>query len=136
MPPHGARQVRLVLGPGTLTALLLGRYRVPVREERAFLFLDDMAPHWRLHAPRHGFPHAANSYQVINLGWWSAVDMPAHFAHPVTAGGYCTALTQDGPPVIFAGPTLSAFAEACLSRSPDYRLHGHINDGRIAVYTR
>ncbi|MBB94231.1 MAG: hypothetical protein CML68_06485 [Rhodobacteraceae bacterium] len=105
-------------------------------DRRAFLFLDDMAPHWRLHAPRHGFPHAANSYQVINLGWWSAVDMPAHFAHPVTAGGYCTALTQDGPPVIFAGPTLSAFAEACLSRSPDYRLHGHINDGRIAVYTR
>ena len=37
---NGARQVRLVLGPGTLTALLLGRYRVPVREERAFLFLD------------------------------------------------------------------------------------------------
>ncbi len=37
---NGARQVRLVLGPGTLSALLVGRYRVPVREERAFLFLD------------------------------------------------------------------------------------------------
>ncbi|MDT7858364.1 adenylate/guanylate cyclase domain-containing protein [Rubrivirga sp. S365] len=37
---NGARQVRLVLGPGTLAALLFGRYRVPVREERAFLFLD------------------------------------------------------------------------------------------------
>ncbi len=37
---NGARQVRLVLGPGTLSALVLGRYRVPVREERAFLFLD------------------------------------------------------------------------------------------------
>ncbi len=37
---NGARQVRLVLGPGTLSALVLDRYRVPVREERAFLFLD------------------------------------------------------------------------------------------------
>ena len=37
---NGARQVRLVLGPGTLSALFLGRYRVPVHEERAFLFLD------------------------------------------------------------------------------------------------
>jgi len=37
---NGARQVRLVLGPGTLSALVFGRYRVPVREERAFLFLD------------------------------------------------------------------------------------------------
>ncbi|MDT7858387.1 adenylate/guanylate cyclase domain-containing protein [Rubrivirga sp. S365] len=37
---NGARQVRLVLGPGTLAALLFGRYRVPVREVRAFLFLD------------------------------------------------------------------------------------------------
>lgn len=34
------RQVRLMLGPSTLGALLVGRYRVPVREERAFLFLD------------------------------------------------------------------------------------------------
>ena len=37
---NGARQVRLVLGQGTLSALVFGRYRVPVREERAFLFLD------------------------------------------------------------------------------------------------
>ena len=34
------RQIRLMLGPGTLLALLVGRYRVPVEEERAFLFLD------------------------------------------------------------------------------------------------
>lgn len=34
------RQIRLMLGPGTLGALLVGRYRLPVREERAFLFLD------------------------------------------------------------------------------------------------
>ncbi|MDT0631941.1 adenylate/guanylate cyclase domain-containing protein [Rubrivirga litoralis] len=34
------RQVRLVLGPGTLWALLVGRYRLPVAEERAFMFLD------------------------------------------------------------------------------------------------
>ena len=34
------RQVRLMLGPGTLTALLLGRYRRPVAEERVFLFVD------------------------------------------------------------------------------------------------
>ena len=33
-------QLRRVLGPQTLTALLIGRYRRPVREERAFLFLD------------------------------------------------------------------------------------------------
>ena len=35
-----ARQVRLMLGPGTLTSLLLGRYARPVAEERVFLFLD------------------------------------------------------------------------------------------------
>lgn len=35
-----ARQVHLVLGPGTFTALMTGRYRTPVREHRAFLFLD------------------------------------------------------------------------------------------------
>ena len=35
-----ARQVRLMLGPGTLAALLVGRYRVPVAEDRAFMFLD------------------------------------------------------------------------------------------------
>lgn len=34
------REIRLVLGPSALAALLTGRYRVPVREERAFLFLD------------------------------------------------------------------------------------------------
>lgn len=34
------RQVRLVLGPGMFGALLTGRYRVPVAEERAFMFLD------------------------------------------------------------------------------------------------
>ena len=34
------REVRMVLGPTTLLALFSGRYRVPVREERAFLFLD------------------------------------------------------------------------------------------------
>ena len=34
------RQVRLMLGPGTFAALLVGRYRVPIREERAFMFLD------------------------------------------------------------------------------------------------
>ena len=33
-------QLRRVLGPETLLALLVGRYRRPVREERAFLFLD------------------------------------------------------------------------------------------------
>lgn len=33
-------QVNRVLGPGTLGALLLGRYLRPVREERVFLFLD------------------------------------------------------------------------------------------------
>jgi adenylate cyclase len=35
-----ARQVRLILGPGTLWNLLLGRYARPVAEERVFLFLD------------------------------------------------------------------------------------------------
>ncbi|MEP0548174.1 MAG: adenylate/guanylate cyclase domain-containing protein [Rhodothermales bacterium] len=35
-----ARQVRLMLGPGTLWSLLLGRYARPVAEERVFLFLD------------------------------------------------------------------------------------------------
>ena len=34
------RQVRLVLGPGTMLALLLGRYRRPVAEERVFMFVD------------------------------------------------------------------------------------------------
>lgn len=34
------RQVRLVVGPGALWALFSGRYRLPVEEERAFLFLD------------------------------------------------------------------------------------------------
>ena len=34
------RQVRLVVGPGALWALFTGRYRLPVEEERAFLFLD------------------------------------------------------------------------------------------------
>ena len=33
-------QLRRVLGPQTLMALLVGRYRRPVREDRAFLFLD------------------------------------------------------------------------------------------------
>ena len=33
-------QLRRVLGPETLLALLVGRYRRPVREERAFAFLD------------------------------------------------------------------------------------------------
>jgi adenylate cyclase len=33
-------QLRRALGPGMLTALLIGRYRRPVTEERAFLFLD------------------------------------------------------------------------------------------------
>ncbi|WP_412060943.1 adenylate/guanylate cyclase domain-containing protein [Rubrivirga sp. IMCC45206] len=33
-------QLRRVLGPETLLALLIGQYRRPVREERAFLFLD------------------------------------------------------------------------------------------------
>lgn len=35
-----AAQLRLVLGPAMLVALLIGRYRRPVLEERAFLFLD------------------------------------------------------------------------------------------------
>lgn len=35
-----AAQLRLVLGPAMLIALLIGRYRKPVVEERAFLFLD------------------------------------------------------------------------------------------------
>ena len=35
-----AFQVNRVLGPGTLTALLLGRYLQPVDEDRIFLFLD------------------------------------------------------------------------------------------------
>jgi len=35
-----AAQLRLVLGPAMLVALLIGRYRKPVVEERAFLFLD------------------------------------------------------------------------------------------------
>lgn len=35
-----AFQVNRVLGPGTLKALLVGRYVRPVREERIFLFLD------------------------------------------------------------------------------------------------
>ncbi|MEM0963552.1 MAG: adenylate/guanylate cyclase domain-containing protein [Bacteroidota bacterium] len=35
-----ALQLRRVLGPETLLALLLGRYRRPVREERTFAFLD------------------------------------------------------------------------------------------------
>lgn len=35
-----AFQVNRVLGPGTLRALLLGRYLRPVHEERVFLFLD------------------------------------------------------------------------------------------------
>jgi len=34
------RQVRLMLGPGTLRALLFGRYARPVPEERVFLFAD------------------------------------------------------------------------------------------------
>ena len=33
-------QVNRMLGPGTLTALLFGRYRRPVSEERIFMFLD------------------------------------------------------------------------------------------------
>jgi adenylate cyclase len=33
-------QLRRVLGPRTLLTLIVGRYRKPVREERAFLFLD------------------------------------------------------------------------------------------------
>ena len=33
-------QLRRVLGPETLLALLVGRYRRPVKEERAFVFLD------------------------------------------------------------------------------------------------
>ncbi len=34
------RQVRLLLGPGTAWALLFGRYRRPVAEERVFMFVD------------------------------------------------------------------------------------------------
>ncbi len=34
------RQIRLMLGPGTMWSLLIGRYARPVREERVFLFVD------------------------------------------------------------------------------------------------
>jgi len=64
-----------------------------------FLNPSNMYFHRMLKAPRHGFPHAANT-KHITKGWWSSINMPEHFNLPKNYTEYCEKLEKDGPKLI------------------------------------
>ncbi|WP_448578197.1 hypothetical protein [Thermaurantiacus sp.] len=104
-------------------------------DRRDFLYLDNMFVHWRLKEPRHGFPHAANTVQIIRAGWWQSVEMPGWFAHPTNAQAYCHALDEAGPSLLIVGEHLPDFPEICTPRLSRYRLI-HALDGGTRIFGR
>lgn len=105
-------------------------------DRRDFLFVDNMYVHWTLGEPRHGFPHGANSVQIIKRGWWRDVVMPAHFDHPTDRDAYCRALTDYGPSVVFFGRRIPGFAEACLQTNPRYAQITDVTAKHFSVFRR
>jgi hypothetical protein len=93
------------------------------KDQRDFLFINDMRSHWKLGEPRHGFPHAANS-QHIMMGHWLKIMMPAYIGHPTNSFEYCRALEEKGPTLVFTrnNNKLRDFKSSCLIKSSKYRL--------------
>ena len=82
-----------------------------------------MRSHWKLGEPRHGFPHTANS-QNIMMGYWLKIMMPAYVGHPTNSFEYCRALEEKGPTLVFTrnNNKLRDFKSSCLIKSSKYRL--------------
>ena len=55
--------------------------------------------HWKLHEPRHGFPHAANSRHIAR-GWWANLVVPEPFELPTDMDSYCEMIESRGPSLI------------------------------------
>ena len=91
-------------------------------DQRDFLFVDDMRPHFFLNEFRHGFPQAANSRHILIYGWWKNADMPNHFKHPINRKEYCKLLEERGPSLVFISDKIKDFELSCLERSLFYQL--------------
>ncbi|WP_113913415.1 hypothetical protein [Roseovarius dicentrarchi] len=64
-----------------------------------FLSPSQIALHWNLKEPRHGFPHAANT-EHINRGWWADVPPNKVFATPESPEAYCAFLQMQAPRLV------------------------------------
>ena len=68
-------------------------------DQRDFLNPWNMYFHWKLHEPRHGFPHAANSRHIAR-GWWANLVVPEPFELPTDMDSYCEMIESRGPSLI------------------------------------
>lgn len=69
-------------------------------ENRDFLVLSNMYPHWKLRQPRHGFPHAANIDHIAAKSWWKDVVVSDPLEIPLDFAALCEKLVLDGPRVV------------------------------------
>jgi hypothetical protein len=58
-----------------------------------FLVPEDMYVHWKLKEPRHGFPHASNTFHIFQ-GLWENTGGSHAFRHPITKKEYCAEILQ------------------------------------------
>ena len=104
------------------------------KNQRDFLFLDDMYVHWKLKESRHGFPHSANTIHIFS-GFWQSVKMPKLFSHPTNGSQYCMALNSKGPSILIVSDQMLKFEIECLSRLSTYDLAKKLSDG-TTIYKR
>ncbi|MCP5405172.1 MAG: hypothetical protein H6922_02990 [Pseudomonadaceae bacterium] len=107
------------------------------RRDMAFLAPADMDLHWRLHQPRHGFPHGSHTGHIF-LGWWKNVGSYPSFATPTDGTAYCHLLAEQGPP-LYVGPIAEAGLACVEGEASAYRLDAVLpygRNGRLPVYLR
>lgn len=95
-------------------------------DQNNFLFINDMYSHWILKEPRHGFPHAAHTEHIIRKKWWSEVEMPDHFNHPINDVEYCKLIEKQGPKIVIIRK-LDNFKKNCLDNSSKYVFEKKLN---------
>lgn len=84
-----------------------------------FLAPLNMHIHWQRSEARHGFPHAANTRFIAELGWWQNITLPPNSDLPRNMNEYCTKLTKEGPEIVVfftASPLI-----ACMNNSSAYQ---------------
>jgi hypothetical protein len=118
----------------TLDAINLLRVSSPT--SMSFIAPEDMTIHWQARESRHGFPHAAHTYQMLS-GWWAGLDPSPIPNLPSSLNGYCSLIELSNIDYVLLSEN-SLLNSCFLDKGGGYVLHDVIfsHTSQIYVYSK
>lgn len=98
---------------------------------KSFLAPEDMRIHWQARESRHGFPHAANTYQLLS-GWWAGLEFTPVPNLPNTVEKYCTMIQNSKIDFILLSE--ASKLKSCFSQGQsNYQRYLTLSDSSVSM---